>query len=99
MIRTGNYIEAALWILMAVVGGVYAVQGVGTARRRWWLVAAALALFGLSDVVEARTGAWWRPWWLLVWKAACLAAFAGAAVHYFRQKRRIAGRSVDETPS
>ena len=34
--------------------------------------AATLTLFGLSDIVEIQTGAWWQPWWLLVWKGACI---------------------------
>jgi hypothetical protein len=28
-------------------------------------------LFGLSDIVEVQTGAWWSPWWLFVWKVSC----------------------------
>lgn len=58
-----NLLEAALWWVVAVVV---------VARWRLWGVAAALVLFGLSDVVETRTGAWWRPWWLLAWKGACV---------------------------
>ena len=31
--------------------------------------------FGISDFVEIHTGAWYRPWWLLAWKATCVAGF------------------------
>ncbi|MBE7458640.1 MAG: hypothetical protein KJ057_17160 [Phycisphaerae bacterium] len=39
--------------------------------------------FGASDVVEADTGAWWRPWWLLAWKAACLAVLLTLLIRTF----------------
>lgn len=43
--------------------------------RRLGLIAAfLLILFGLSDGVELYTKAWWKPWWLLVWKATCINA-------------------------
>jgi len=88
LIRTGNYIEAAVWMLMAVIGGVYAFNAAGTSRRRWRLVATTLLLFALSDVVEAQTGAWWRPWWLLAWKALCLVVFAWVIIQHFRDRVR-----------
>lgn len=31
-----------------------------------------LILFGISDFVEMGTGAWWQPWWLLIWKGLCV---------------------------
>jgi hypothetical protein len=69
-----NRLEAALWIVIAMVMAVAAVR---RARLRFdcTIGAIAFALFGISDLVEATTGAWWRPWWLLAWKAACVFAF------------------------
>ncbi len=70
--RTCNYIEAGFWSSF----GVVATLGLWRQARRltpFSLIAGSvLILFGLSDLVEARTGAWWRPWWLLLWKAVCL---------------------------
>jgi hypothetical protein len=48
-------------------------------------VACVLVAFGFSDVVEIQTGAWWRPWWLLVWKGACLLAMLG--MWWYRPKK------------
>lgn len=31
-------------------------------------------VFGISDLIEAKTGAWWRPWPLLALKACCVVA-------------------------
>jgi hypothetical protein len=60
-------IEACLWIALAAILVV-------TRGRKLVILAIALILFGGSDLVEAHTGAWWRPWWLLVWKGACVLA-------------------------
>ena len=82
-----NHIEAGLWILIGVGMAVgAAVQG-GIARKDFIVAAITFALFGGSDVVEATTGAWWRPWWLFAWKAACVLAFLVLLVRYSRRKR------------
>lgn len=62
----GNYIEACLW---ASVGVIALVK-----RNSVWSVGlgCTLIIFGVSDVVETRTGAWYEPWWLLMWKAVCI---------------------------
>lgn len=67
----GNSLEAALWL---VVAGMLLVAGCRRAPRRqiYWLASATFVAFGFSDVVEVQTGAFWRPWWLLVWKLACI---------------------------
>lgn len=68
--RWFNLLEGLFWL---VVAGAFAV---GACRRgsRLALPAAALFVaFGISDWVEITTGAWWRPWWLLIWKGGCIA--------------------------
>jgi hypothetical protein len=83
----GNALEAGLWWTMAAV-----IAGWVLYRRRGMAmglaIAAVLAAFGASDVVEMRTGAWWRPWWLLVWKGTCLAALLGMALVQIRGRKR-----------
>src|SRR4051812_45390883 len=59
----------------------------GVVRGRCVVAAVDLVLFGLSDVVEAQTGAWYRPVGLLVWKGGCLVALAWLLVDYRRRKR------------
>ena len=44
----------------------------GMTKKHLLLLAIILILFGISDFVEMATGAWWRPWWLLIWKGLCL---------------------------
>ena len=89
--KTGNLIEAGFWLVFGI--GLV----IGGTRRGWaiarlaLLLGTILLLFGVSDLVEANTGAWWRPWWLLVWKGTCLSGMVLCALKY----RRI---SVREPP-
>ena len=77
----GNVAEACLWIGLAVLA----------LRRRvgqWSIgLAAALTLFGVSDLVETQTGAWYDPPWLLAWKAICVLALIVCGVGVLRAKR------------
>ena len=82
-----NLAEAVLWGTLAV-----AVLVAAAVRRRLTpraiLLVVALAAFGLSDVVETDTGAWWRPWWLLAWKGACVALLGWFAFSAAGRRRR-----------
>jgi hypothetical protein len=81
-----NIVEAALWFALGVV---VIVSSTRTTRRRGLHVAAGIALiaFGLSDLVETQTGAWWRPWWLLTWKTSCVLVLAMFVFDWLRDAR------------
>jgi hypothetical protein len=82
--KTGNLIEAGFWIVFGlglVIAGLR--RGRDLARLRL-LSGTVLCLFGVSDLVEASTGAWWRPWWLFFWKGACLSGMVLCALKYRR---------------
>jgi hypothetical protein len=92
--REANHGEAGLWILIGLIALFIAVRRPGYARRRCLILSPTLIVFGFSDIVEATTGAWWRPWWLFVWKAVCVIILVALLVeHYWRQfqARRRAG--------
>ena len=76
-------VRAATAKKMLLVGAAYQR---GVVRRDCIVAAITFAIFGASDLVEATTGAWWRPWWLLLWKAACLFAFLVLLVRYVRRR-------------
>jgi hypothetical protein len=80
----GNYIEACLWAAIGIIA-------MARRSRPWGIaLAGALVAFGISDIIETRTGAWYRPWWLLAWKAACIAlilTFGIAALRAYRRGR------------
>ncbi|MCB1212027.1 MAG: hypothetical protein KDK97_22080 [Verrucomicrobiales bacterium] len=73
-----NHAEALLWWGIALILGLRFILAGTLWRSLNWMLPMAFAVFGLSDWIEARTGAWWDPWWLLVMKAACVAVFLGA---------------------
>jgi hypothetical protein len=83
----GNYLEALYW---AALGVLLAIFGRKPPFKPLALVGSALLIvFGASDAVEAQTGAWWRPWWLLLWKVLCLIALVWCYWHYRRIKGRL----------
>ena len=67
----GNAIEAVVWWVLGI-SMLIAAYAKPTHRKQCLVSAIALVLFGCSDVVEISTGAWWHPWWLLVWKGTCV---------------------------
>jgi hypothetical protein len=69
-----NACEAVLWMVVAIAVAVrYVRRGTASRTRRVAIVTAVfLVLFGVSDVIEMQTGAWWRPPGLLALKAFCL---------------------------
>ena len=78
-----------MWVVIGIVAVVISFRRSGWARGRCLLLAVTMFAFGGSDVVEAGTGAWWRPWWLLVWKGACVLVLLGLFVeHVARQRKR-----------
>jgi hypothetical protein len=77
--RLFNQGEAVLWLLIAATLLARPIRKlVGTFWR--WLLPICFVVFGVSDVIEAQTGAWWHPWWLFVMKALCVLGFLGAVL-------------------
>ena len=80
-----NVVEGVLWI--AIAGIILARTGRGTDRRRWRIATTAAIgffWFGISDFIEVGTGAWYRPVWLLMMKAVCVAVLVHCYVRYVR---------------
>lgn len=91
-----NAFEVVWWIGCGVFVFVKSLRAESPHRGRGLLSAVTLVLFGLSDVVELQTGAWWRPWWLLAGKAGCIAILVTCAAIHFRG-RAVATPPVGET--
>lgn len=73
----GNVAEALVWFGFALRFWWKHRQLSQRSPRKMPLeqrTAIAFFLFGCSDLVETQTLAWWRPWWLLLWKAGCVLA-------------------------
>lgn len=80
--RVFNQFEAGFWFLIALLLLLFYRRRL---PRPWvWLLPLTFAVFGVSDVIEVQTGAWWRPWWLLVMKASCVLVFLVALRAHLR---------------
>lgn len=82
-----NWGEVVLWPTFGVACLVYALKKGSGADRILWILAPTFVLFGVSDFIELRTGAWWRPLGLLLLKAACIAVFLTAAFRHYRKSQ------------
>ncbi|MDG1895767.1 MAG: hypothetical protein P8J37_12750 [Fuerstiella sp.] len=78
-----NVLEALLWTVVAVILLVVAARH-RSVRGRAIPASVAFLLFAGSDVMELQTGAWWRPWWLFAWKAACVVTLAALTLSHYR---------------
>ncbi len=81
-----NYVEAGLWIALGLGAAVQAIRFRGAVRRDLIVLTLNLVAFGLSDIIETRTGAWWRPLWLLAWKTACVGVMLVLLSAYVRRR-------------
>lgn len=84
--RWANYGECGLWVAVGILCPLPVLKVRWTWPQRV-LAAATLIAFGLSDAVETLTGAWWRPWRLLVWKGACIATILALAARAWTRRR------------
>lgn len=94
--RDGNLIEAGVWIVLSVVLFVHAVRSEKRLRPTLFVLVFMLAIFGVSDLVEARTGAWWKPWWLFVWKAVCVITLLSGFLRYYQIQKSKPQMDTDE---
>ncbi|MEY3457282.1 MAG: hypothetical protein RL215_439 [Planctomycetota bacterium] len=81
----GNGIEAVVWWVLGLCVLAAAVRQ-NPQRRNIVIVGMILILFGISDIVEISTGAWWRPWWLFAWKAVCIVTLCWQWYAYYKRQ-------------
>jgi hypothetical protein len=84
-----NAFESLLWACIAVFLFLNARRQ-KEIRGRSTVAALTFLIFAGSDFIEMQTGAWWRPWWLLVWKGACIATLVAVAMYHYRRGRESA---------
>jgi hypothetical protein len=77
-----NYAEAGLWVALSVV------TIVKRNSRSSWGLAGFLLAFGVSDVIETRTGAWYEPIGLLALKAVCVVGIVTCGAMVWRARRQ-----------
>ena len=82
-----NAVEAAWWFLVSMVVAVRGGRMCGFTIRTRVVAALLLAAFGVSDLVEMQTGAWWRPPGLLFLKAVCVGGLIACGVVVLKRRR------------
>ncbi len=92
-----NRYEAALWLFIA--GWIAIDAGFVWIRTRkvpryQGVAVVAFAVFGVSDIIESFTGAWWTPWWLFVMKVACVLFFIYCFTAFKRSKGKATGKDA-----
>ena len=85
---TFNALEAGLWVILAFALLAAARSLRGKERSVAYVAAVFLCFFGLSDVIEIYTGAWWRPPWLLAIKAVCVLVLLSCLACYLKCRNR-----------
>lgn len=83
-----NIFEIGLWAFLALCVALFGHRTNALSKTGRFILSIALLAFAYSDLVELRTGAWWRPWWLLLLKGACLSSFSGIAWMSWKKTRR-----------
>jgi len=90
MAETFNLYEAILWFVIAAALLSAAVFDKSKKRYKINLIVSAVLFFffGVSDLIEMQTGAWWRPIGLLILKGACIIGFALCFIKYRKLKKQ-----------
>ncbi len=85
--KIANRFEAGFWFVVALVLLIKAFQATGRLRRILLILSATFVVLGTSDLIEAQTGAWWRPLWLLFMKGGCLVVLFFGFRAYFKAEK------------
>jgi hypothetical protein len=82
-----NFFEGLLWVARGIV---FACRAIRKTKYRGLQIGVAISflLFGVSDFIEMRTGAWYTPWTLFALKAACVLSFLVHLRIYMTQKNK-----------
>jgi hypothetical protein len=89
MLQIFNSLEMYIWFVVGVMFFANGFRRSNRYKKLTFLLSATYIAFGLSDGVEVNTGAWWQPWWLLLWKVLCVIVFTVSATYYFRNEHNL----------
>lgn len=83
-----NACEAIVWFILAGVFYFFNVFNLKQGQKQNRVMSALLIFFGISDIIEIYTGAWWRPWWLFLWKAVCLLGIGFTIINFYLKRQQ-----------
>lgn len=90
-----NAFEAVFWMALGIFVAIagHRIRGIDTRRRV--LAALFLVAFGVSDIIEIQTGAFWRPLGLLVFKGVCLTGIVVCGARILLARKQPAAKDKD----
>lgn len=83
-----NFFESWLWFAVGVVVGRSKTRLPVSGSTRCLAVISFL-VFGVSDIIEMHTGAWYQPWSLFFLKAACVTGLLISLAWFVADQRRV----------
>ena len=89
LVEIFNLAEAGLWFIIAALLLQARLSNKTEAKYKKNLLVCGcfFIAFGISDLIEAKTGAWWQPIELFILKAVCVFGFVGCYIKYRRLKK------------
>ncbi|MFC1678830.1 hypothetical protein ACFL2T_01230 [Elusimicrobiota bacterium] len=87
MVETFNLCEGILWSVLGAILLWRSRKLDHPMHRLGGIGAITLFIFGVTDFIEVRTGAWWSPWWLLALKVLCVVILLWVGLSYRRARR------------
>ena len=81
-----NVIEACIWFAIATWFLFLALRREPSLKPSFLTFSVTLYFFGISDIIETQTGAWYRPFGLFLLKALCVAVIAACVSIFFRHR-------------
>jgi len=96
-----NVIEAGIWITMAGWLLFLALRRRSSLKKTFLVFSVTLFFFGISDLIETQTGAWYKPFSLFMLKAVCVLFIASCLFVLFRNRsecERVMNGKEDDKP-
>lgn len=90
-----NLCEAVAWVVIASTLAWRSSSAHPSFRSVGYVAAAAFFVFAGTDLIETKTGAWYRPFGLLLYNAVCLILIVGCYVRYRAIKRVVLNDAED----
>jgi len=84
--KTFNFVEGINWLILGIFFLTLSKIIPQKYKKLALFTSLILILFGITDFIEIRTGAYWIPWWLLVWNIFCVSGIILSTVWYIKLK-------------
>lgn len=81
-----NVVEAAIWMALATWLLYLALRTRSHLKPTIFVFSVTLYFFGVSDMIETQTGAWYRPLGLFLLKAVCVLLITVCLYQLFRNR-------------